>query len=106
MFTKDLHIIAIRLRQARNKAGLSQRILGIMAGIDEFSASPRMNQYERGKHIPDIYMVERLAKVLGVPETFFYCKNDVMAALILAADQLDDDAKAKLLASIKTPDWR
>jgi len=32
-----------RLKEARLAAGLSQKQLGIAAGIDEFSASPRCN---------------------------------------------------------------
>jgi transcriptional regulator with XRE-family HTH domain len=40
---------------------------GIQAGIDQFSASARMNQYEKGKHSPDLTTVARLCKVLNVP---------------------------------------
>ena len=50
----------------QTRAGLSQKQLGIKAGIDELSASPRIKQYERGKHTPDYSTVERLAKVLKV----------------------------------------
>ncbi len=42
-----------RLKEARLRAGLSQQKLGILAGIDEATASARMNQYERGIHTPD-----------------------------------------------------
>ncbi|WP_131024637.1 helix-turn-helix transcriptional regulator, partial [Klebsiella variicola] len=42
-----------RLKEARIRASLSQERLGILAGIDEATASPRMNQYERGTHAPD-----------------------------------------------------
>jgi transcriptional regulator with XRE-family HTH domain len=51
--------------------------------MDEFAASARMNQYERGKHTPDYSTVERLAKVLKVPTPFFYARDDELAALIL-----------------------
>jgi transcriptional regulator with XRE-family HTH domain len=40
-------------KEARLRAGISQEKLGVLAGIDEASASARMNQYERGKHTPD-----------------------------------------------------
>ena len=54
MSQKDRHPpIAHRLSFARKAKDISQKQLGIMAGIDEFSASPRINQYERGKHVPD-----------------------------------------------------
>lgn len=96
----DLHIVAIRLRQARENAGLSQKKLGILAGIDEFSASPRINQYERGKHIPDVFMAERLARVLNIPVTFLYCENETMAAIILKIGAMNEDEKLRLLQQI------
>ena len=76
-------VIAKRLKEARTKAGISQKQLGIQAGIDEFSASPRINQYERDRHTPDFATVERLAKVLKVPTPFFYARGDELAAVIL-----------------------
>jgi transcriptional regulator with XRE-family HTH domain len=76
-------VVGLRLREARLRAGLSQKKLGILAGIDEFSASPRINQYERGKHTPEFSTVERLAKVLGVPTPYLYCRDDDLAKRIL-----------------------
>lgn len=62
--------------------GISQKQLGIAAGIDEFSASPRINQYEKGKHQPDYGTVTRLAAVLKVPPPYFYAEDDKLAQLI------------------------
>lgn len=76
-------VIARRLREARLRAGLSQERLGILAGIDEFSASARMNQYERGKHVPDLLTVERVAAVLEVPAPYFYTRDENIAELLL-----------------------
>lgn len=76
--------IGDRLREARGKLGLSQKQLGVLAGIDEFSASPRINQYERGKHVPDYSTATRLAKVLEVPVPYLYTDDDDLAALIIA----------------------
>lgn len=42
-----------------------------------------MNQYELGKHQPEFSVVERLAKVLNVPEAYFYAKNDDTAELLI-----------------------
>lgn len=56
----DQSIISKRLKEARMAAGLSQKQLGIAAGIDEFVASPRMNQYETGKHCPGFDMLQRI----------------------------------------------
>jgi transcriptional regulator with XRE-family HTH domain len=93
--------IAQRLKIARQNAGLSQKQLGIAAGIDEFSASPRINQYERGKHTPDYATAERLASVLKVPVAYFYSKDDKLAELILLFNQLPAQHKRKVLAEFR-----
>lgn len=72
-----------RLKQARLAAGLSQKTLGIMAGIDEFTASPRINRYELGIHKPNLLTAKRLAEVLDVPMAFFYTDTDDMLAEML-----------------------
>tara|TARA_Y100001973_G_C5163482_1_gene314795 strand:+ start:996 stop:1259 length:264 start_codon:yes stop_codon:yes gene_type:complete len=71
-----------RLKQARKDRGLSQKQLGILSGMDEFSASARMNQYEKGVHSPDFKTVKALAEVLKVPTAFFYCEEDDLAEQI------------------------
>lgn len=80
----DYSVVGKRLKEARVRAQLSQKQLGIKAGMDEFSASPRINQYERGKHTPDYGTVERLAEVLGVPAPYFYARDEALAQLILS----------------------
>ena len=65
------NLIAKRLAKARNPVGLSQKQLGIRVGIGPPSASPRINQYERGKDTPEFGTVERLAKLLNIPPSFF-----------------------------------
>ena len=76
-------IVAKRLKEARQKAGLSQKQLGIDAGIDPFSASARINQYERGKHMPDLLTLTRLATVMQVPVPYLYCQDADLADLIV-----------------------
>ena len=61
-----------RLRKARLKKALAQFELGVLAGIDEFSASARVNQYERGVHMPNYSTATRLAEVLDVPVSYLY----------------------------------
>ncbi|MES2956764.1 MAG: helix-turn-helix transcriptional regulator [Pseudomonadota bacterium] len=73
-----------RLKEARLALGISQKQLGIQAGLDEFVASTRINRYEVGVHAPDYQMVVRLAHVLRVPAAFLYCDSDDMAQMILA----------------------
>ena len=77
------------------------RQLGIQAGIDPFAASPRINQYERGKHTPDFTTLSRLAKVLDVPVPYFYAADDQLAELILGFSKLTSANKRKLLKSLK-----
>ena len=72
-----------RLKQARLAAGLSQKMLGIEAGIDPFVASARINRYELGKHKPDLLTVRKLAEVLKVPMAFFYSDTDDEVAELL-----------------------
>lgn len=90
-------LLAKRLREARVKAGLSQEKLGVLAGIDEMSSSARMNQYEREKHVPDITMVERIAKVLNLPAAYFYAKSDAEADLLCRFHRLKAKDKKRIL---------
>ncbi|WP_047243863.1 helix-turn-helix domain-containing protein [Chromobacterium subtsugae] len=83
-----------RLKEARKAAKLTQERLGILAGIDEESASARMNQYERGKHEPDFLTLSRIAAVLEVPAAYFYTEdNDVAELLILIHRLLPADRR-------------
>ncbi len=68
------------------------------AGIDEFSASARMNQYETGKHVPDFLTLKRIAMVLNVPVAYFYCEDDRLAELVSQWDTLSGPAKNKVKA--------
>lgn len=77
-----------RIKSARLTLGVSQKQLGILAGIDEFVASARINQYERGVHSPDLTMATRLAAVLNVPVSYLYEADDDLANLIKVAARL------------------
>lgn len=92
-----LSIVAQRLKQARQRAGVSQKQLGIRAGIDEFSASARINQYERGRHSPDLQTLMRLAAVLHAPLPYFYCQDTELAAIILRFSSLGRAQRKRLL---------
>lgn len=96
----DTSPVAKRLKQARIRAGLSQRQLGIEAGIDAFSASPRINQYEKGKHTPDFATAKRLAAVLGVPTPFLYTEDDTIAEIIVTLGDMSQKDRRKLLANL------
>jgi transcriptional regulator with XRE-family HTH domain len=72
-----------RLKEARTAKGFSQKQLGIQAGIDQFVASARMNQYERGVHTPDFKTVKAIAEVLTVPTAYFFCEEDELANIVI-----------------------
>lgn len=91
---------ALRLRQAREGRGLSQKALGIRAGIDEFVASARVNQYERGKHIPDVLTAQRLAHELAIPVSFLYEPDEDLAELVRRAYKLPRQRLKELLGII------
>ncbi|AJX00884.1 helix-turn-helix transcriptional regulator [Burkholderia gladioli pv. gladioli] len=95
-------VFAKRLKEARIRSGLTQEQLGINAGIDEFSASARINQYERGKHLPHLVMGQRLARTLHVPTSFLYEEDDLLAALLATAAPLTRAKKKILLANAET----
>ncbi|MES2204776.1 MAG: helix-turn-helix transcriptional regulator [Pseudomonadota bacterium] len=77
-----------RLKEARKAAELSQKQLGIAAGMDEFSASARMNHYEKGRHTPDYHTLKRIATALKVPAAYFYAESEELALLILKFSRL------------------
>ena len=89
-----------RFRQARLRAGLSQKAVGIAAGFDEFVASPRINQYERGVHQPDYRTAQRLAKVLGVTTAFLYADDEEVARVLLALGGVSARQRRLLVQSI------
>jgi len=96
-----MSILAKRLKEARIRAGLTQERLGVLAGIDEASASARMNQYERAKHEPDWLTVQRLAAVLEVPVAWLYAEDDKTAELLLAFNALSLEAREEALVAVK-----
>jgi transcriptional regulator with XRE-family HTH domain len=92
-----MSVFGKRLKEARTRAGLSQERLGVMADIDEMSSSARMNQYERGKHEPDFSTVERIAKALNVPESYFYSKDDEAAWLLVEFHRMTPADRQKVI---------
>lgn len=79
-----LPVYSRRLREAREAHGISQRALGIEAGLDTAVASTRVNRYETGVHQPDLDTLSELAAVLGLPVAYFYAEDDDLAQLIAA----------------------
>ena len=77
------------------QAGLSQGQLGVEAGMDKFSASARISQYEHGKHTPDLQTLTRLASVLRM--TVPFCEDPEPAELIAKFSALGKAQRKKAL---------
>lgn len=90
-------IFCRRLKQARLASGLSQKRLGIAAGIDEFVASTRINRYEKGVHEPNTEIVQKLSDVLCVPLAYFYAEDDDLADLMLIFWSLSSKERGELM---------
>lgn len=97
---QQLPVFSRRLREAREFAGLSQRNLGIEAGLDDFVASTRVNRYETGVHQPDLQTLERLAQVLDVPVAYLYAEDDQLAAVILRFHRGNKALREKVAAAV------
>jgi transcriptional regulator with XRE-family HTH domain len=76
-------MIPKRLKEARKRARLTQEKLAVLAGIDESTARSRISQYENGIYRPNFETCCALAKVLGVPECYFYTLDDSFASALL-----------------------
>lgn len=90
----------VRLKQARLAAGLSQKQLGVLAGIDESVASTRVNRYELGVHTPNLLIAQALAQVLRVPSAFFYTAEDDLAEFLFRLGQLRSHERKELYRSL------
>lgn len=96
--TTHSQIFSQRLKEVRLAKGLSQKRLGILAGIDEFAASTRINRYEKGVHQANIEVVQQLSAVLEVPLAYFYTEDNDLASLLLNWMKMDAEKKKRILA--------
>lgn len=93
-------MFGVRLRQARERLEITQEALATRAGIDEFSASARISQYETGKHVPRYEIACRLADVLDVPVAFLYSRDDTTAQMLLHWWAAPEAARQQALAAL------
>jgi transcriptional regulator with XRE-family HTH domain len=95
-------VFGVRLRQARERLAITQEELAARAGIDEFSASARISQYETGKHVPRYEIACRLAEVLDVPVAFLYAREEAAAQLLLYWQAASAAARQQVLVSLRS----
>ena len=92
--------IPIRLKEARKNAKITQKDLGVRVGMEPSSASSRMNHYEKGRHVPDIDTLQRIADELGVPLNYFFCDSITTAKLVCLIENLSEEQKIKLIEKL------
>lgn len=90
-----------RLKEAREAIALSQRELGVRAGLDPSVASTRINRYELGIHKADYPTAQRLAAVLKVPVAFLYADDDDLAKVILKFGAMKKAQRTKIISLIE-----
>lgn len=76
-------MIGKRLKAARKAAKMTQTELAKLSGIDESTIS-RISHYEMETHSPNFQQACRFAEVLGVPECYLYCRDDILAEQLLS----------------------
>lgn len=94
-------LVGLRIQERRLALRISQMQLGVLAGVDESSASVRINQYERGKHLPDLQMAKRLAEALQVPMAYLYCEEDDIAEMMRLMHGLSKTARKRVVAELR-----
>lgn len=60
-----------------------------------------MMRLQKGRHIPDISTLRRMAEELDVPLHYFFCEDDVSAELVCAVDKLSNEDKLDLIDALK-----
>lgn len=96
-----MSIFAKRLKEARRDVGWSQERLGIEIGLEEASASTRMNRYELGKRAPNSDLVQRLATVLNMPVSYFYATDDEEAWLLVRFHRMKASERQKIMETVR-----
>lgn len=60
-----------------------------------------MNHYEKGRHVPDIDTLRRIAAELNVPLNYFFCDDQTTAELALIISRMTDEERSNLVEALK-----
>lgn len=61
----------------------------------------RVNQYEKGKHVPDYSTIQRFSKALKVPACYFYAEDNYIAYMNRTFGDLSQQERAIVTKKIK-----
>lgn len=56
-----------------------------------------MNHYEKGRHVPDIDTLRRMAAELNVPLNYFFCDDQTTAELALLISRMTEEERSNLI---------
>jgi transcriptional regulator with XRE-family HTH domain len=59
-----------------------------------------MNHYEKGRHVPDVDTLSKIAAELNVPLNYFFCEDDLSAELACLISKLDEESKKALISEL------
>lgn len=100
--TEKKAIFGKRLRAARREAGLTQKELGDLLGLEHCSSTSRISRFESDTHMPHHSIVEKMAAALKVPSLYFYCTDEALAKMfVLLSERLGRDWECLLLAQMR-----
>ncbi|WP_240042286.1 helix-turn-helix domain-containing protein [Photorhabdus khanii] len=89
---------------ARKAQSLSQRAVGEALGIiDSEQARKKISRYEKGSVFPTYEVACQIAKILNVPECYFYIDDDFFAeqVLMLYKNNFSDGFENSLIITLK-----
>ncbi|WP_240042422.1 MULTISPECIES: helix-turn-helix domain-containing protein [Photorhabdus] len=89
---------------ARKAQNLSQRAVGEALGIiDSEQARKKISRYEKGSVFPTYEVACQIAKILNVPECYFYIDDDFFAeqVLMLYKNNFSDGFENSLIITLK-----
>ncbi len=90
-----------RLREARERAGFSQRGLAVKIGLPPKKASVYVNRWERQGKQPCWEDIAKMARVLEIPPAFFLADDDLLAQIILLAGGMTETDRKGLLEELR-----
>lgn len=94
-------IFSMRLKEAREMRGMSQRALGDALGLGKSTGGVRINRYEQLASRADMETAAKLARALDVPLAYLFAETDDLAEAILAFSKLSKHERAKALTELK-----
>lgn len=97
-----MEIFAKRLREERERAGMSQRDLGLCLTDDSLTAVNTIHRYEKQLRFPrDFRAVIKMADRLEIPVPLLFTEDDRLAEMIRLWGQLDEGEQVQAVEHLR-----